>query len=77
MTGVADLQRVDRMMSTLAVVGLLLVHFFLRPRLMAFSAAPDLLVGGLLLAALRLRADHAAALGFTLGVLDAAMALEN
>lgn len=77
MTGVGDLQRADRLMSTLAISSLLLLHFLLRPRLMDFSLAPDLLVGGLLLASLRLRAGHAAALGFTLGVLDAAMALEN
>ncbi|MDH3427677.1 MAG: rod shape-determining protein MreD [Gemmatimonadota bacterium] len=76
MTSVADLQRADTMLSTLTVVALLLVHFLLRPRL-DFIAAPDLLVGGLLLAALRLRAGQAAALGFALGILDAAMALEN
>ena len=77
MTGIGDLQRADRLMSTLAISGVLLLHFLLRPQLMDFSLAPDLLVGGLLLAALRLRAGQAAALGFALGVLDAAMALEN
>jgi cell shape-determining protein MreD len=73
----SDPQRQDVMVATLAVVILLLIHFLFRPSLTTFSAAPDLLAGGLLLAALRLRAGHAAVLGFGLGVLDAAMALEN
>lgn len=75
--GVSDLQRADAVLSGLAVAALLLLHFLFRPTLAGFSAAPDLLVGGLLLAALRLRAGHAAILGFTLGVLDGAMALGN
>ena len=75
--GVGDLQRVDAVLSGLAVATLLLLHFLFRPTLAGFSAAPDLLVGGLLLAALRLRAGHAASLGFVLGVLDGAMALGN
>lgn len=72
-----DLQRADALVSTFAVGVLLLVHFLFRPTLIEFGLAPDLLSGGLLLAALRLRAGHAAMLGFSLGVLDAAMALEN
>lgn len=70
-------QREGAVLATFGVATLLLIHFLFRPSLITFSAAPDLLVGGLLLAALRLRAGHAAALGFGLGVLDAAMALEN
>lgn len=72
-----DLQRADALVTTFAVGVLLLVHFLFRPTLTEFGLAPDLLSGGLLLAALRLRAGHAAMLGFVLGVLDAAMALEN
>jgi cell shape-determining protein MreD len=75
--GVSDLQRTDTILSGLAVTALLLLHFLFRPTLAGFNAAPDLLVGGLLLAALRLRAGHAATLGFVLGVLDGAMALGN
>lgn len=78
MTGPAgDLQRADAVVSTITVGILLLLHFLFRPTLTGFGLAPDLLSGGLLLAALRLRAGHAAMLGFALGVLDAAMALEN
>lgn len=75
--GVSDLQRADVVLSGIAVGALLLLHFLFRPTLAESSLAPDLLVGGLLLAALRLRAGHAATLGFVLGVLDAAMALGN
>ncbi|TFG64201.1 MAG: hypothetical protein E4H28_05460 [Gemmatimonadales bacterium] len=75
--GASDLQREDAVLATFGVTVLLLIHFLFRPSLTSFIAAPDLLVGGLLLASLRLRAGHAAALGFGLGVLDAAMALEN
>lgn len=73
----SDLQREDSVLAMFGVTLLLLIHFLFRPSLISFSAAPDFLVGGLLLAALRMRAGHAAALGFGLGVLDAAMALEN
>lgn len=59
------------------VLGLILLHFLLRPLLIGWPGAPDLLAGGLLLAALRLRAGWAAALGFVLGLLEGAMALEG
>ena len=75
--GVSDIQRADAILSGVAVSLLLLIHFLFRPTLVGFAPAPDLLVGGVLLAALRLRAGHAAILGFVLGVLDAAMALGN
>ncbi len=75
--GAADFQREDAVLATVGVVTLLLIHFLFRPSLTGLRFAPDLLIGGLLLAALRLRAGHAAMLGFGLGVLDAAMALEN
>lgn len=75
--GVGDLQRADALLSGLAVTALLLLHFLFRPTLAGSALAPDLLVGGLLLAALRLRAGHAAILGFVLGVLDGVMALGN
>ena len=44
---------------------------------MEWNGAPDLLVGGLLLASLKLRAGGAAALGFALGLLEGSMALEG
>lgn len=62
---------------TVLVVVLLLAHFALRPLLIGWTGAPDLLTGALLLGVLRLRAGYAAALGFVLGLLEAAMALKG
>ncbi len=59
------------------VVGLILIHFTFHRFFVRWVVAPDLLVGGLLLAALRLRAGHAAVLGFILGILEAALVLEG
>ena len=73
--GAAELQRRDLTVSMTVVVLLLLLHFLLRPWLTGLPVGPDLLVGGLLLAALHLRAGTAAVLGFVLGPLEAAMAL--
>ncbi|MGI9038606.1 MAG: hypothetical protein ACR2GQ_07070 [Gemmatimonadota bacterium] len=75
--GAADYQGASAARSVLVVGLVLLAHFVFRPWLESTPLAPDLLVGGLLLAALRIRAGPAAALGFTLGVLEAAMALDN
>lgn len=57
------------------IVGLVCAHFLVRPFLYPVAVAPNLLIGALLLAALRLSAGWAALLGFVLGVLEAAMAL--
>jgi cell shape-determining protein MreD len=58
------------------VIGLLLfLHFALHPLWTGWPAGPDLLVGGLLLGSLGLRASRAAGLGFTLGALEASMSL--
>lgn len=73
--GATELQRRDLTVSMAVVVLLLLAHFVLRPWLTALPVGPDLLVGGLLLAALHVRAGTAAVLGFVLGPLEAAMAL--
>lgn len=62
--------------AALAAV-LLVLHFFLRPVLVGWPGAPDLLLGGLLLAALHLRAGYAALLGTVLGLLEGAMALQG
>jgi len=70
-----DLQRRDTVVSLGVVVLLLLLHFLLWPWLTGLPVGPDLLLGGLLLAALRVRAGTAAVLGFVLGPLEAAMAL--
>lgn len=59
---------------TILAVILLVLHFLLRPLLVDWSVGPDLLAGGLLLAALELRAGVAAVIGFAVGVLEAAMA---
>jgi cell shape-determining protein MreD len=59
------------------VVVLILVHFTFHRFIAHWAVAPNFLVGGLLLAALRLRSGHAALLGFALGVLEAAMGLEG
>ncbi len=57
------------------VVSLLVLHFVFRPLLTGWSFGPDLLAGGLLLAALGMRAGYAAVLGLVLGLLEASMAL--
>jgi hypothetical protein len=57
----------------IAVVGLLILHFTFHRFLVKWPFLPDLLIGALLLAALRMRAGYAAFLGFSLGVLEAAM----
>lgn len=73
--GATELQRRDLVISMTVVALVLLLHFLLRPGLTALPVGPDLLVGGLLLAALRVRAGTAAVLGFCLGPLEAAMVL--
>lgn len=73
--GAGDLQRRDTTVSMVMVGFLLLLHFLLRPWLTELPVGPDLLIGGLLLAALRVQAGTAAILGFVLGPLEAAMEL--
>ncbi|MGD8496821.1 MAG: hypothetical protein PVF05_11570 [Gemmatimonadales bacterium] len=73
--GPTDLQRRDAVASLGVVALLLLLHFLLWPWLTGLTVGPDLLLGGLLLAALRVRAGTAAVLGFVLGPLEAAMGL--
>lgn len=75
--GATELQRRDTWLSMTAVGVLLLLHFLLHPWLTGLPAGPDLLIGGLLLAALRVRAGAAAVLGFALGPLEAAMLLDD
>lgn len=66
----------ERTLAPMLVIGgLIALHFLFRPMLMQWPMAPDLLAGALLLAALRLRAGHVAALGFLLGLLEGAMAV--
>jgi cell shape-determining protein MreD len=60
-----------------AVVGLIVLHFALRPLLIRWPGSPDLLTGGLLLGAMGLRAGHAAVFGFVLGLMEASMALRD
>ncbi len=59
------------------VGGLAALHFTFHRFFAQWPFAPNLLIGGLLLGALWLRAGHAALLGFALGVLEAAMGLEG
>lgn len=73
--GPTDLQRRDAVVSLGVVALLLLLHFLLWPWLTGLPVGPDLLLGGLLLAALRVRGATAAVLGFVLGPLEAAMGL--
>ena len=63
--------------DAVVVVALVLLHFTLFRFFVGWPAMPNFLVGGLLLAALRLRAGYAAFFGFSLGVLEAAMGLEG
>jgi cell shape-determining protein MreD len=59
------------------VVALVLLHFTLYRFFVRWPAMPNFLIGGLLLASLRLRAGYAAFFGFSLGLLEAAMGLEG
>lgn len=61
----------------LLVLGLLVVHFTLYRFFVRWPAMPNLLIGALLLGALRMQAGWAAAFGFVLGILEAAMGLEG
>ena len=72
-----DVERSAWAWSLAGIVALLVMHFLLRPLLVHLPVAPNLLIGALLLATLRLRSGHAAALGFGLGILEASMALEG
>ena len=63
--------------DAIMVVALLLLHFTLYRFFVSWPAMPNFLVGGLLLAALRVRAGYAAFAGFGLGILEAAMGLEG
>lgn len=71
--GATELQRRDAVVSMTVVTLLLLLYFLLHPWLNGLPLGPDLLIGGLLLAALRVQARTAAILGFVLGPLEAAM----
>jgi len=72
-----DVERSAWAWSALGISALLILHFLFRPFLVRLPIAPQLLIGALLLATLRLSAGQAAALGFALGILEAAMALEG
>ena len=72
-----DAERSTWVWSGFSIALLLFLHFLFRPLFVRLPIAPNLLVGALLLATLRLRAGHAALLGFGLGILEAAMALEG
>ena len=63
--------------DVIVIVALLLIHFTFHRFFVRWPIAPNFLIGALLLAALRLRAGHAALLGFVLGILEAAMGLEG
>lgn len=63
--------------DAVVVVILVVLHFTLYRFFSAWPALPNLLIGGLLLGALRMRAGYAAFLGFGLGVLEAAMGMEG
>jgi len=73
--GATELQRRDAVVSMTVVIILLFTYFLFHPWLNDLPAGPDLLIGGLLLAALRVQAGTAAILGFVLGPLEAAMVL--
>ena len=63
--------------DVVVVLVLILLHFTLYRFFVRWPATPNFLIGGLLLAALRMRAGYAAFFGFSLGVLEAAMGLEG
>ncbi|MFO7589009.1 MAG: rod shape-determining protein MreD [Gemmatimonadota bacterium] len=72
-----DADRSAAAWNTVAVAALIVAHFLLRPLWVQLPVGPNLLVGALLVATLRLRAGHAALLGFVLGLLESGMALEG
>ncbi len=61
--------------NALLLFVLVVLHFSLRPLFMEWPVAPDLLTAAVLLGSLWLRAGNAALLGFTLGLLEEAIAL--
>lgn len=61
----------------IAVVLLACLHFLLRPLLVSWWAAPDLLAASLLIGTLHVRAGQVAVLGFVLGALEGWMALSG
>jgi len=63
--------------DAVVVVTLVVLHFTLYRFFGRWPAMPNLLIGALLLAALRMRAGYAAFLGFGLGGLEAAMGMEG
>jgi len=69
--------RGSRSVAGVAIASLIAIHFLLRPLLVQWPLAPDFLLGGLLLAALRLRPGVAACLGFALGILEASLVLQG
>lgn len=61
----------------IAIVILACLHLLLRPLLVSWWVAPDLLAASLLVGTLHLRAGRAAVLGFVLGALEGWMALSG
>ncbi len=61
--------------NALLLLVLVVLHFSLRPLFLEWPVAPDLLTAAVLLGSLSLRAGNAALLGFTLGLLEEAIAL--
>ncbi len=61
--------------TVVLILGFTLLHFSLRPLFVDWPVAPDLLTAAVLLGGLFLRAGSAAILGFSLGILEDAMAL--
>ncbi len=64
-----------RLGLVVTVLVLTFLHFLLRPVFASWSAAPNLLVCAVLVAARELRPGNAAAVGFLLGLLEDAMAV--
>ena len=63
--------------DAIVVLAILVAHFTLHRFLVSWPGMPSLLIGALLLGALRLQAGTAAVFGFILGLLEAAMGLEG
>jgi len=62
--------------AAVTVVVFVAAHFLLRPLLVSWTVAPDLLAGGVLFASLHARPGTAAGVGFAAGLLEGAVALE-
>jgi hypothetical protein len=69
------MSEVSRPAYSAVAIAMLVLHVLLRPLLHGLPISPDLLTGGVLVGGLVLRAGSAAILGFTAGLIEAALSV--